>query len=461
MNARPLTHWEPENPEFWIRQGEHIARRNLSISVLALMLSFAVWMVWSVVVVNLPHVGFRFSTNQLFWLAALPALCGATLRIFYAFMVPMFGGRVWTTLSTASLLLPALGIGFAVQDPDTSYPTLLLLALLCGLGGGNFASSMANISFFFPASQKGVALGLNAGLGNLGVPVAQFVVPLVIIGGLFGAISGAPQVWSGPGESREIWLQNAGFVWVPAIAVATLAAWFGMNDIPGARASFAEQAVIFVRKHNWLMSWLYLGTFGSFIGYSAGFPLLLQTEFPAVDATRYVFLGPLVGALMRPLGGWLADRLGGARVTFWNFLVMVLAVAAVLLCLPTPDSGGSLPGFLVAFLLLFLTTGIGNGSTFRMIPVIFLTERMRDAAGKGPQANEQAVKDANKEAAAVLGFTSAVGAYGGFFIPKSYGTSIAMTGGPEAALYVFMFFYCTCILITWWYYSRKNAEMPC
>lgn len=461
MIAEPLTHWEPENPEFWDRQGERIARRNLWISVLALMLSFAVWMVWSVVVVNLPHVGFRFSTNQLFWLAALPALCGATLRIFYAFMVPMFGGRVWTTLSTASLLIPALGIGYAVQDPQTSYPTLLLLSLLCGLGGGNFASSMANISFFFPASQKGVALGLNAGLGNLGVSVAQLVVPLVIVGGLFGAISGAPQVWNGPGETREIWLQNAGFVWVPAIALATLAAWFGMNDIPGARASFAEQAVIFVRKHNWLMSWLYLGTFGSFIGHAAGFPLLLQTAFPAAEATQYVFIGPLVGALMRPLGGWLADHMGGARVTFWNFLVMALAVAAVLFSLPSADSGGSLTGFLGAFLLLFFTTGIGNGSTFRMIPVIFLTERMRAAAGSAAQVKDRAVRDANKEAAAVLGFTSAIGAYGGFFIPKSYGTSIAATGGPEAALYVFIIFYCTCLLMTWWYYSRKNAEMPC
>jgi NNP family nitrate/nitrite transporter-like MFS transporter len=461
MNAAPLTQWEPENPDFWARQGGRIARRNLWISVMALMLSFAVWMVWSVVVINLPHVGFRFSTNQLFWLAALPALCGATLRIFYAFMVPMFGGRVWTTLSTASLLLPALGIGFAVQDPETTYPTLLLLALLCGLGGGNFASSMANISFFFPASQKGVALGLNAGLGNLGVSVAQLVVPLVIVGGLFDAISGAPQLWSVSGATREIWLQNAGFVWVPAIALTTLAAWFGMNDIPGARASFSEQAVIFVRKHNWLMSWLYLGTFGSFIGHAAGFPLLLQTSFPSVEATQYVFVGPLAGALMRPLGGWLADHMGGARVTFWNFLVMAMAVVVALFSLPSAGSSGSLSGFLGAFLLLFLTTGIGNGSTFRMIPVIFMTERVRAAIGKGQQAQDRAVKDAGKEAAAVLGFTSAIGAYGGFFIPKSYGTSIAATGGPEVALYVFIIFYCSCILMTWWYYLRKHAEIPC
>lgn len=461
MSAKALTRWEPENPDFWMREGERIARRNLWLSVPTLMLSFAVWMVWSVVVVNLPNVGFRFSANQLFWLAALPALCGATLRIFYAFMVPIFGGRLWVTLSTASLLLPALGIGFAVQDPATSYPTLLTLALLCGLGGGNFASSMAHISYFFPLSRKGTALGLSAGLGNLGVSLVQLLVPLVITGALFGTLSGAPQTWAGAGETREIWLQNAGFVWVPAIIVFTLASWFGINDVPGVRASFAEQAVIFVRKHNWLMSWLYLGTFGSFIGYSAGFPLLLQIEFPHADAIRFAFVGPLVGALMRPVGGWLSDRLGGARVTLWNFVVMVLAVGVVLLCLPTASSAGSFAGFVGAFLLLFITSGIGNGSTFRMIPIIFLGERQRAARGLGAEARQQAVKDGNTEAAAVLGFSSAIGAYGGFFIPKSYGTSIALTGGPEAALYVFIVFYLSCIAITWWYYSRANAEAPC
>lgn len=461
MNAKLLTHWEPENPEFWRREGEQIARRNLWISVPALMLSFAVWMVWSVVVVDLPNVGFRFTTNQLFWLAALPALSGATLRIFYAFMVPMFGGRVWTTLSTASLLVPAVGIGLTVQDPATSYPTLMVLAILCGLGGGNFASSMANISYFFPTSRKGTALGLNAGLGNLGVPMAQFLVPIVITGGIFGALGGAPQVWEGAGETREVWLQNAGFVWVPLIVAATAAAWFGMNDIAGARTSFADQAVIFVRKHNWLMSWLYLGTFGSFIGYAAGFPLLLKTEFPAVDAMQYAFVGPLLGALMRPVGGTLADRLGGARVTFWNFVVMLVAVMLALLSLPTQASPGSLPIFLGAFLVLFVASGIGNGSTFRMIPVIFLTERALEAAGKGQAAQAQAIKDGNKEGAAVLGFSAAIGAYGGFFIPKSYGTSISITGSPEGALYLFLAFYISCIAITWWYYARKDAPIPC
>jgi NNP family nitrate/nitrite transporter-like MFS transporter len=453
--------WTPEDKAFWEREGSAIANLNLWISIPALLLSFAVWMVWSVVVVNLPNIGFTFTTNQLFWLAALPALCGATLRIFYSFMVPIFGGRKWTAVSTASLLLPALGIGFAVQDPTTSYPTMVILALLCGFGGGNFASSMANISFFFPKERKGSALGLNAGLGNLGVSAVQFVVPLVITAGVFGVLGGEPQTWVKGAETKQMWLQNAGFIWVPFILASTLAAWFGMNDIASAKASFSDQAVVFKRKHNWIMCWLYLGTFGSFIGYSAGFPLLIKSQFPEVDALAYAFLGPLVGAVIRPFGGWLSDKIGGAPVTFWNFLAMALAVGGVLYFLPSGPSGGNFYGFLAMFMLLFLTSGVGNGSTFRMIPIIFLTERLREVAGKDEAARTQAQRDANKEAAAVLGFSSAIGAYGGFFIPKSYGTSIAATGGPEAALYVFIVFYITCIAVTWWYYSRKNAPMPC
>ena len=460
MSSTVITRWEPENKGFWESTGKSIAKRNLILSIPALTLAFAVWMVWSVVVVNLPNVGFKFSTNQLFWLASLPALCGATLRIFYSFAVPIFGGRRWTAISTASLLIPAIGIGFAVQNPETPYEIFITLALLCGFGGGNFASSMSNISFFYPKAQKGTALGLNAGLGNLGVSIVQLVVPLVITAGVFGALGGEPQTITKAGQQVPMWLQNAGFIWVPFIAVAAIAAWFGMNDLADAKASFADQAVIFKRKHNWLMCWLYLGTFGSFIGYSAGFPLLIKSQFPGVNALSYAWLGPLVGALARPFGGWLADKLGGARVTFWNFIAMGAGVFLVSNFLPSHGAGGNFYGFLVAFMLLFATSGIGNGSTFRMIPVIFLTERQR-AAGNNPADKEQAIKDANKEAAAVLGFSSAVGAYGGFFIPKSYGTSIAATGGPEAALYAFIVFYVTCTLITWWYYSRKNAPMPC
>ncbi len=434
--GRTLTIWTPEDKAFWEQQGRAIANLNLWISVPALFLAFSVWMLWSVVAVNLNALGFKFTPNELFWLAAAPSLSGATLRIFYSFMVPVFGGRRWTAISTASLLVPALGIGVAIQDPSTSYGTFLALALLCGFGGGNFSSSMANINFFFPKERKGSALGVNAGLGNLGVSAVQFLAPLVIAAGVYGPLAGGPQtVVNQAGQTVSIYAQNAAFVWVPFIVLAALAAWFFMNDIADAKASVAEQAVIFKRKHNWSMCWLYLGTFGSFIGYSAGFPLLIKSQFPEVNALAYAWVGPLIGAVIRPFGGWLSDKMGGARVTFWNFIVMALAVGGVLWFLQAKNFAG----FFACFMLLFLTTGIGNGSTFRMIPVIFPP----------------------KEASPVLGFSGAIGAYGGFFIPKSYGTSIAMTGGPQAALYVFIFFYLTCIALTWWYYSRKNAETPC
>ena len=460
-SGRLLTLWTPEDKSFWEREGEAVAKLNLWISVPALFLAFAIWQVWSVVAVSLPGLGFKYSTNQLFWLAAAPALSGATLRIFYSFMVPLVGGRRWTAISTASLLIPAIGIGFAVQDNTTAYPTMLILALLCGLGGGNFSSSMANISFFFPKERKGSALGVNAGLGNLGVSVVQFLSPLVVTAGIFGIFGGDAQSVVKNGNTVQVWTQNAAFIWVPWIALAAVAAWFGMNDIADARASFGAQAAIFRRKHNWVMCLLYLGTFGSFIGYAAGFPLLIKSQFPGVNPLAYAWLGPLVGAVVRPFGGWLADKLGGARVTLWNFVVMGLAVVGVTFFLPSAGNEGQFAGFFLCFLVLFLTTGIGNGSTFRMIPVIFLTEAMRGVNSNDPAALANAQKEGNTLGAATLGFTAAIAAYGGFFIPKSYGSSIALTGGPNAALWCFAAFYLVCIVVTWWYYARKNAEMPC
>ncbi|MDH4418659.1 MAG: NarK family nitrate/nitrite MFS transporter [Acidovorax sp.] len=459
--GRLLTLWTPEDKTFWEREGEAVAKLNLWISVPALFLAFAIWQVWSVVAVSLPGLGFKYSTNQLFWLAAAPALSGATLRIFYSFMVPLVGGRRWTAISTASLLIPAIGIGFAVQDNTTAYPTMLILALLCGLGGGNFSSSMANISFFFPKERKGSALGVNAGLGNLGVSVVQFLSPLVVTAGIFGIFGGEAQTIVKNGQTMQVWTQNAAFIWVPWIAITALAAWFGMNDIADARASFAAQAAIFKRKHNWLMCVLYLGTFGSFIGYAAGFPLLIKSQFPGVNPLAYAWLGPLVGAVIRPFGGWLSDKLGGARVTLWNFIVMAVAVMGVTVFLPSGGSDGQFAGFFVCFLVLFLTTGIGNGSTFRMIPVIFLTEAMRGVDKNDAAAVANANKEGNTLGAATLGFTAAMAAYGGFFIPKSYGSSIALTGSPHAALWTFLAFYVICIVLTWWYYARKHAEMPC
>lgn len=456
-----IEQWQPEDKDFWQKTGKKIATRNLWISIPALLLAFAIWQVWSVAVVNLPNIGFKYTPNQLFWLAALPALSGATLRIFYSFMVPIFGGRKWTTLSTASLLLPAIGLGFAVQDPNTSYITMMILALLCGFGGGNFSSSMANISFFYPKAEKGTALGLNAGLGNLGVSVVQFIVPLVITAGVFGALGGEAQTWVKGDVSKQMWLQNAGFIWVPFILLSTLAAWFGMNDLASAKASFKEQAIIFRRKHNWIMCILYLGTFGSFIGFAAGFPLLTKSQFPDIDPVKYAFLGPLVGALSRPFGGWLSDKIkSGALITQIVFIGMIIAVLGVISFLPSHGEGGNFWGFFACFIALFALTGLGNGSTFMQVPVIFLNMHQKFAQ-QGLVSEEQARLNATKEGAAVIGFTAAFAAYGGFFIPKSYGTSIDLTGSVNAALIGFIVFYVLCVVLNWWYYTRKNAEAKC
>ena len=459
--SKNLSVWQPENQDFWNKTGRAIARRNLWISVPALLLAFAIWQVWSVAVVQLPSIGFSYSKNQLFWLAALPALSGATLRIFYSFVVPIFGGRRWTAISTASLLIPAIGLGFAVQDPNTSYSVMVILALLCGFGGANFSSSMSNISFFFPKSEKGKAMGINAGLGNLGVSVVQFVVPIVITFALFGAIAGDAQtVTLADGSTQQIWLQNAGFVWVPFIVLSPVLAWFGMNDIDSAKASFKDQMVIFKRKHNWIMCWLYVGTFGSFIGFSAGFALLTKQEFPDVNPIQYAFLGPLVGALMRVIGGWLSDKFAAAKVTQVSFVVMIIAVYGVMQFLPQNGVGGSFWGFFACFMLLFAFTGIGNGSTFAQAPRIFAITHQRQAKKTGGHLIA-AETEAAKESAAVVGFMGALGAYGGFFIPKSFGSSIDMTGSPHMALIIFIVFYASCIIINWWYYARKNAEVKC
>ena len=439
-----ITDWRPEVEEFWQGGGKKVATRNLWISIPSLLLAFAVWMVWSAVIVRLPEIGFDFDGGQLFWLAALPGLSGATLRIFYSFMVPIFGGRRWTAISTLSLLIPALWMGFAVQNPDTPFIIFAIIALLCGFGGGNFASSMSNISFFYPKAEQGTALGLNAGLGNLGVSVMQFVVPMIILIGAFGSLGGDPQVSD---SGRLFYLQNAGFIWVPFILLFTALAWFGMNDIATAKASFKDQSVIFKRKHNWIMCILYMATFA--------FPMLIKNSFPAIDALKFAFLGPLVGALFRPLGGWISDKTSGAKVTFWNYIVMVLSVLAVMYFLPSETSDGSFVGYFISFMVLFITTGIGNGSTFTMIPVIFKTFHDRREPEKA--GTEELFVEIRKESAAVVGFTSAVAAYGAFFVPKMFGSGL----GIDGTFISLIIFYVLCIVLTWWYYSRPNAEIPC
>lgn len=424
--------WEPEDELFWEDEGKKHASRNLWISISALFLAFAVWQIWSVIAANLNDIGFSFTDSELFLLAALPGLTGATLRIFYTFLVPIFGGRNWTILSTASLLLPAIGIGIAVQNPETSFVTMAILAALCGFGGGNFASSMSNISFFYPKKAKGTALGLNAGIGNLGVSAVQLLAPIVITVAFFGSFVGAPQVL---GDGKEVYMQNAAFIWVIPIVLTVVAAYFGMDNLPGVKASFKEQAVIFKNKHTWIMTWLYTMCFGSFIGYAAAFPLLTRTEFPEINVFQIAFIGPLLGAAVRPLGGWLSDKLGGAFVTFWDIILLITGTFGVMYFYNI----GNFRGFLTMFIIVFIATGIANGSTFRMIPFIF----------------EQ------KEAAGVLGFTSAIAAYGAFLIPSLFGWSINQTGMANVALIIFIVYYVISLAIHWYYYSRKNALVKC
>jgi NNP family nitrate/nitrite transporter-like MFS transporter len=443
LRAQPA--WNPEDPDFWSRHGRAVALRNLVFVIPAMALSFAVWMLWSVLVVHLPAAGFRYSTNQLFWLSALPALCGATLRIFYGLALPWVGGRRWTVLSTASLLLPAGGIAWAVQDPNTPYETMVLLSLLCGLGGANFASGVAHISACFPVHEQGTALGIGAGFAHLGVGLAQWLVPAGIALNLFDLTGQAGQA------GQAVWLANAGLIWLPLIVLASLAAWWGMNDVQSGRLSLQDQAQVFTHRHSWLMGWLYLGSFGSFIGFAAAYPLLLSQQFPALEtAQQLVWLGPLLGALLRPAGGWLADRLGGARISLAAFAVLVLGVFGVFASL----GAGGRPGLFVAsFVLLFGAAGLANGSTFRMIPAGFL---------RGvPAGDPETLRDTQARGAAALGLCSAIGAYGGFFIPKIFGSAFALSGGPQAALFCFLAFYLSCMAICWWFYGRANAPLSC
>ncbi|MBE2099101.1 NarK family nitrate/nitrite MFS transporter [Klebsiella pneumoniae] len=446
-----LNNWRPENKAFWENKGQAIARRNLWISVTCLLLAFCVWMLFSAVAVNLNKVGFHFTTDQLFLLTALPSLSGAILRVPYSFMVPLFGGRYWTVLSTVILIVPCIWLGVAIQNITTPFWVFIIIALLCGFAGANFASSMGNISFFFPKAKQGSALGVNGGLGNLGVSVMQMVAPAVIFLPLFTflGVHGVTQP-----DGSTITLSNAALVWVPLLLLATVAAWFGMNDIAGSKASIRDQLPVLKRPHMWLLSLLYLATFGSFIGFSAGFAMLAKTQFPTVDILKLAFFGPFIGALARSFGGIISDRLGGVRVTLVNFVLMALFTGLLFLTLPGSGSGSFL-AFYVVFMGLFLTAGLGSGSTFQMIAVIFrqLTiDSVKQRGGSDEEAQHEAVTDT----AAALGFISAIGAIRGFFIPKAFGTSLAMTGSPVGAMKVFFVFYVVCVLVTWLVYGRRK-----
>jgi MFS transporter, NNP family, nitrate/nitrite transporter len=439
-----ISDWNPEDETFWNSKGKLIARRNLIWSIVTEHIGFSVWLIWSIVATKLPQAGFHYTTDQLFQLVALPGLIGSIMRFPYTFAVTTFGGRNWTIFSGLVLFIPTMALAFFVNRPDTPFWLMLLVSSTAGLGGGNFASSMANISFFYPNRMKGWALGLNAAGGNIGVSSVQLLTPLLMGVGLVSLYQATP----GPGG---IYLQNAGLMWLLPLVIAVTGAILFMNNLTSARSTLKDQLAIVGRKHTWIMSYIYIGTFGSFIGYSAAFPLLIKTQFPQVTIA-VAFLGPLVGSLSRPLGGLLADKVGGAIVTFWNFIVMGAATIGVMYFVDTKEFAG----FLAMFLILFVTTGVGNGSTYRMIPSIFLEENLRKAKGSGEEGRRLALTAASIEGGAALGFIGAIGACGGYLIPSGFGKSIATTGSPHLALAIYLAFYATCLGLTWWFYLRQS-----
>jgi NNP family nitrate/nitrite transporter-like MFS transporter len=443
-NTTWISDWNPEDETYWKTKGSTVARRTLIWSIVAEHLGFSIWLIWSIVATKLPQAGFQFTTDQLFQLVAVPGLIGSLMRFPYTFAVTTFGGRNWTIFSASVLFIPTIALAYFVGHPDTPFWLMLLVAATAGLGGGNFASSMANISFFYPDRMKGWALGLNAAGGNIGVSSVQLLTPLLMSVGLINLYQATP-------TSAGIYLQNAGLMWLLPLVVAVIGAVFFMNNLTSAKSTFKDQLAITKNKHTWIMSFIYIGTFGSFIGYSAAFPLLIKTQFPAVTIV-VAFLGPLVGSLSRPLGGLLADKVGGAIVTFWNFIAMGAATIGVLYFVGTKD----FTGFLAMFLILFVTTGVGNGSTYRMIPSIFREENLRKAKGTGEAGRALALKDASIQSGAALGFIGAIGACGGYLIPSGFGKSIALTGGPQLALEIYLAFYAVCLALTWWYYLRRS-----
>lgn len=435
LNHRPgrwIDNWNPENATQWANEGKSIASRNLRWSIFAEFLGFVVWQLWSVVVVSLPAAGFQLSTGEIFWLISMPSLVGATLRIPYTFMVPRFGGRNWTIVSAGLLLIPSIGLAIAVSNPQTPFGLLLLIAAFAGFGGGNFASSMSNITFFYPAAQKGYALGLNAAGGNLGASVAQFVVPIVITVGAAATLN----------------LPLAGLIWVPLILVAMVGAYLRMDNLSAAKADITASLAALKEPHMWVLSLLYIGTFGSFIGFAGVFPKLLADTFPdfkgiaiGTATVTLAFLGALVGSLARPYGGKLADRFGGTYITIGAFTVMGLGILSVILTLPMQNFAI----FLLCFLVLFAAAGIGNGSTYRMIPTIFA---LKANGGIGAQ----------RKAAAALGLISAIGAYGGFFIPQLLGFSKTTFGSYTPALGWFALAYVAFLALTAGVYLRLSKK---
>jgi NNP family nitrate/nitrite transporter-like MFS transporter len=478
--GRWIERWEPEDERFWESTGKRIARKNLFFSIFAEHFGFSVWVLWTIVVINLSNVGIDLTISEQFWLTAVPNLVGSTLRIPYTFAVPRFGGRAWTTISASLLLIPTLLVATVVpsgwlasQSHDTRFWVLLACAATAGVGGGNFSSSMANISFFYPESRKGLALGLNAAGGNLGVAVTQLLVPLAILVGVPAAAVKLPV--------HHVHLAYAGLMWLPFVAIAALGAWLYMDSLTQARSDGRSYTRALRQPQTWVMSILYVGTFGSFIGFSFVLPLVIKNTFPdflgrhpfiATYLAGLGFAGALVGSIARPLGGRLADRVGGARVTFWVFAGMGAASAFAIVGVEQRSFGV----FFGSFMAIFMLAGMGNGSTYRMIPSIFAALARREAAGSAASL-EPAELRFKRQAAAAIGIAGAVGAFGGFLIQvalrqASLGVSALVKAAQTPAeklavaqahadwsvpaIAVFLGAYVVFAGMTWFFYMRKS-----
>jgi len=444
-NGTWLSRWEPENPAFWETTGKRLAWRTLWITTYSLMLSFIVWFMVSAIVVRLSGVGFKFTTTQLFWLTAMPGLAGGTLRLIWTFLPPILGTRHLVAISTALLLIPVIGWSYAIENPGTPYWVLLMLAFLAGIGGGNFSGFMPSTSYFFPKRLQGTALGIQAGIGNFGVSVVQFLTPWVVVFPLFASgivnLDNPQNFTAQNGLSSPIWLHNAALVWTLFILIGVAMAWTMLKSVP-VRANLREQFDIFRDKHTWVMTSLYIATFGSFSGFSAVFALLIRQLYgkfsEAPDPLTLAFLGPLVGSLVRVAFGPLADRMGGAKLTQVSTLGMLVS-AVGLSFFVNPASLEQFP-YLVGFmLLLFLFAGIGNASTFKQMPMIFDPRR----------------------AGGVIGWTAAIAAYGPFFFSVTIAAIIARAGHPTAFFYGAAVFYAFNAWLNWYYYARRGAEKPC
>jgi NNP family nitrate/nitrite transporter-like MFS transporter len=437
-----LDRWQPEDAAFWASEGKGRAWLTLTVTTFDLTLAFITWFVVSALVVRLPNLGFQLSTSQLFWLAAMPGLAGGTLRIAHTFLTPLLGTRHVVALSTLSLLVPAVGWFYAVQDPTTPYWVLMLLAFAAGLGGGNFSSFMPSTSLFFPKRLAGTALAIQAGIGNFGVSVVQFVTPWIIGLSLADGLLGDGQVLrAANGATKTVWAQNATAIYIPLILLGAVAAWACLRSVP-VKANFRDQLDIFKLKHGLIMTVLYIMTFGVFSGLAAVFPLLIKHSYGALpgapDPLTYAFLGPLVGSVARVIAGPVADRFGGAKVTQLAGFGM-LACALVVPFYTQPTSMADFPFFVGAMLGLFLFAGIGNASTFKQMPMLFPP----------------------RQAAGVIGWTAAMAAYGPFACGLLIGQSIAFFGSPNAFFWWCAVYFAVCIGLNWFFYARRNAPNPC